>query len=136
MTSIRTLYIGQKQFFQAITRVLQSSKDIELLDCATHKNSPMQLCHEQKPHLILLEVADEPHSLIPLIRELRRHCPQPRIIIFATSVDVEQVRLLLQNGVNGYLLKPFALEGLETTIRLVNSGNLALSPEITRALFA
>jgi two-component system, NarL family, response regulator DegU len=136
MVPIRTLYIGERHFFQAMSQVLQVSQDILLLGCVSYQPNLAQICNEHKPHLVVFEASGQAQSSASFIRELQQRCPPIKFILLVNSIDIDHARLLLQAGVTGYLLKQSALEGLPSTIRLVNAGNFALSPEVTHALFA
>lgn len=71
---------------------------------------------------------------LEVVRRIRAHAPQARILFLSMYRDVEHIRGLLDSGVNGYLLKQSAAQELPEAIRAVARDETFLSPAIAGAL--
>jgi DNA-binding NarL/FixJ family response regulator len=69
-------------------------------------------------------------------REIRRDCPQTKILVLTQYADREYVGRFLKAGVSGYVLKKAAGSELAAAIRAVHRGGLVLDPDVAREVVA
>jgi DNA-binding NarL/FixJ family response regulator len=130
------IFFGSKDIEQEINYLLHSQPGIGLVASTDSANALPSLLERYAPQLLLLEQANENTKTMSLVRRIRAQYPQIRLLILAHEVNIAQIRECISIGVSAYLLVGSSLEGLAISIRLVNSGKLTLSSEITQALLA
>ena len=75
-------------------------------------------------------------SGLEVTRQVKALCPQTRVLILSMYTDQEHIAGILENGVDGYLLKQSSPLELADGIRAVARGEMALSPAVARRLFS
>ena len=66
----------------------------------------VELARQQQPDLVFLDITMPGYDGIGIIRELRRLCPDIRIVMLTAHDDFDFVRRAMREGANDYLLKP------------------------------
>ncbi len=89
---------------------------------------------ELVPDLVLLDINMPVMDGIETTRYLKEHHPQIRIIIISMEEDVQLVSHLIDEGVDGYLLKNSDPDELEHAIRMVLKNEFYLSASLTGAI--
>lgn len=89
---------------------------------------------ELVPDLVLLDINMPVMDGIETTRYLKEHHPQIRIIIISMDEDVQLVSHLIDEGVDGYLLKNSDPDELEHAIRMVLKNEFYLSASLTGAI--
>ncbi len=86
------------------------------------------------PDVVLLDIAMPVLNGIDAARQLRKICPETKLI-FVTMHDGDAfVKAAFQAGGSGYVLKRAALKELATAIRIVLNGGHYLPPDISVTL--
>jgi two-component system KDP operon response regulator KdpE len=78
----------------------------------------MELAHEYRPDIALLDIVLPDVSGLELMRELRQRSDLPIILLTAKGSDADKVRGL-EMGADDYLAKPFSPEELSARVRAV-----------------
>jgi DNA-binding NarL/FixJ family response regulator len=87
-----------------------------------------------RPDIALLDIAMPVLNGIDAARQLRKICPETKLI-FVTMHDADAfVKAAFQAGGAGYVLKRSALKELATAIRVVMNGGQYLAPDISMTL--
>lgn len=89
---------------------------------------------ELVPDIVLLDINMPVMDGIETTRYLKEHHPQIRIIIISMEEDVQLVSHLIDEGVDGYLLKNSDPDELEHAIRMVSKSEFYLSASLTGAI--
>jgi DNA-binding NarL/FixJ family response regulator len=66
--------------------------------------------------------------------QLKKICPQAKVIIVTMHADAEYVRSAFEAGASAYVLKGSAVDELEQAIRAVLKGHSYITPLITKEL--
>jgi len=86
---------------------------------------------EFKPDLLILDISMPLMNGAEAIRQVKRRCRNTKVLIMTMHRSVEHVRMAMQGGADGYILKGDAWEELAFAIRHVLKGNIYLSPSIS-----
>jgi two-component system, NarL family, nitrate/nitrite response regulator NarL len=103
-------------------------------DLATATSDTGLLQHRAlEPALILIDAHQTTGRMLEIIRQMREHFPQARIVALADQFDLSFVRSGHEAGVNGFCLAASAPDVLVKSLELVMLGETVLPFEILRA---
>jgi DNA-binding NarL/FixJ family response regulator len=109
---------------------LAAEGDIELAGEAPDASTGIEVVREQRPDVVLIELALPDRSGSDAMREILTVSPETRVIMLAVEADETTQLQALQAGAAGFLLKSFDLDVLPRVLRGVREGEAA----VTRAL--
>ena len=90
----------------------------------------------QMPDVVISDLGLPDFSGIEVTRRIKAVCPQVRVLLLSMHADLEHISGILENGVDGYLLKQSNPTELAEGIRVVARGEMVLSPAVARRLFS
>jgi DNA-binding NarL/FixJ family response regulator len=133
MPQIRLLLVDNNPYFaERVQSVLDSEREIRIVAHTTQSHDILALCAENAPHIIIIGQVD--NDSLTIIRAVRSHYPDIRIIALASQIDTQHARLHLKAGVTGYLLKHDIFASLSDSIFTAHQGKAVISSDVTRAL--
>ena len=87
-----------------------------------------------QPDVVILDVSMPLLNGIDAAVQLKKICPQAKIIVMTMHADTDYVRSAFEAGASAYILKRSAVDELEQAIRAVLAGHSYITPLITREL--
>lgn len=87
-----------------------------------------------QPDIVILDVSMPLLNGIDAAAQLKKICPQAKIIVVTMHADTEYVRSAFEAGASAYVLKRSAVDELEQAIRAVLAGHSYITPLITKDL--
>jgi DNA-binding NarL/FixJ family response regulator len=119
-----------------IRHVLETEPGFIVVGEASNGTETLALAVELAPDVVVLDISMPGGSGLQTAAELRRRCPDTRILILSMHDNAEYVLESLKAGVHGYLLKDSAAAELGGAIRAVCQGESFFSPPVARQLGA
>jgi DNA-binding NarL/FixJ family response regulator len=119
-----------------IRHVLEGEPGFTVVGEASNGAEALALAAELGPDVAVLDISMPGVSGLQAAIELRRRCPDTRVLILSMHDNTEYVLESLKAGVHGYLLKDTAAAELGAAIRAVCRGELFFSPPVARHLGA
>jgi DNA-binding NarL/FixJ family response regulator len=119
-----------------IRHVLETEPGFTVVGEASNGAEALALAVELAPDVVVLDISMPGGSGLGTAAELRRRCPDTRILILSMHDNAEYVLESLRAGVHGYLLKDSAATELGGAIRAVCQGESFFSPPVARQLGA
>jgi DNA-binding NarL/FixJ family response regulator len=119
-----------------IRHVLETEPGFTVVGEASNGAEALALAVELAPDVVVLDISMPGGSGLGTAAELRRQCPDTRILILSMHDNAEYVLESLRAGVHGYLLKDSAAAELGGAIRAVCQGESFFSPPVARQLGA
>jgi DNA-binding NarL/FixJ family response regulator len=119
-----------------IRHVLETEPGFTVVGEASNGAEALALAVELAPDVVVLDISMPGGSGLGTAAELRRQCPDTRILILSMHDNAEYVLESLRAGVHGYLLKDSAATELGGAIRAVCQGESFFSPPVARQLGA
>jgi NarL family two-component system response regulator LiaR len=113
---------------------LRAYNDLELVGEARNGLEAVNLCHRNKPDVILMDLIMPEMDGIAATRAILANCPEIKIIAMTSFEEEELVQGVLAAGAISYLLKNVTSDALAKAIRDAVSGRSTLSPEAARVL--
>lgn len=113
---------------------LRAYEDLKLVGEAKNGLEALNLCHEKKPDVILMDLMMPEMDGIAATRAILADHPDVKIIAMTSFDESQMVHDVLAAGAISYLLKNITADELVKAIRDAASGKSTLSPEAARVL--
>jgi len=116
---------------QGFKLILNQQPDLEVIGEAKDGSEAVQLAHDLKPNLVIMDIAMPGMNGVEATRRIIEGSPECRILVLSMHKDVVYVRETLRAGAKGYLLKESIDQDLLRAVRAVANGDGFLSPEVS-----
>lgn len=135
MEPIRIVIADDHNVVRSGLRVLLNAQaDLEIVGEAASGAEAVERVVALRPNVILLDIAMPGMNGLEAARQIRRDAPEVQILILTMHDDEEYVRLFLEMGVAGYVLKNAADTELADAIRTIHRGESFVYPPLMPAL--
>jgi DNA-binding NarL/FixJ family response regulator len=133
MSAIRVLIVDDHALVRdGIRALLVRGGDMTVVGEAGGGREAIALARALRPDVILMDIAMPDLGGLEATLEIRKDCPDAKIIVLSQYGDREYVHRFLRAGVSGYVLKKAAGSDLVAAIHAVARGGLVLDPEVAR----
>lgn len=134
--AIRVAIVDDQELMRdAFAMILNAQEDIEVVGTAADGRSGVDLCHETRPDVVLMDVRmPEMNGIEATQRIVGADELTTRVLVLTTFDLDEYVYAALRAGASGFLLKDTPSSDLVSAVRVVASGDALLSPSVTRRL--
>lgn len=133
--SIRVLLADDHRMLREGIRVLlERQQDIRVIGEASNGREAVRLAVRLRPDVVVMDVSMPMLNGIEATRQIRRDCPDVRVLVLTVHESEEYVARLLAAGASGYIIKKAAAEDLSNAIRAVYSGEAFLYPSIAKVV--
>jgi NarL family two-component system response regulator LiaR len=113
---------------------LRRSDDMEIVGEAADGDQAVELAHELRPDLILMDLLMPGCDGINATATIRRELPSVQVLALSGYLDDHLIADVLHAGAVGYLVKGIDPADLERAIRAAAAGQVQLSPEVAARL--
>ena len=120
----------QTLFRKAISALLGSTPNFEVVGEAEDGIQAIEKAKELKPDLILMDVRMPRCNGIEATRQIKAELPNTKIVILTVSDEEEDLFEAMKSGAQGYLLKNLRPDALFEYLEGVVRGEVALTPAI------
>ena len=114
--------------------IIDQEVGLEVVAQAATGRQAVELWHEHRPDITLMDLQMPLLNGVDAIREIRTAHPEARIIILTTFDGDEDIYRALRAGAKSYLLKDVRREELFHCIREVHAGKYFLPPDVAAKL--
>ncbi|MBI1793762.1 MAG: response regulator transcription factor [Chloroflexi bacterium] len=119
---------------RGLATFLKVFDDLELAGEAESGKAAIQLCGEILPDVILMDMSMPDMDGSAATRIIRKQFPQVQVIALTSFKEGKLIKIALEAGAIGYLLKDVSADELVRSIRSAHAGRATLSPEAAQAL--
>jgi len=116
---------------EGLRALLSSSPDLEIVGEAEDGRDAIQCAEKVKPNLVLMDLSMPRMNGMDAIREIKRLCPETKILALTVHKAEEYVLASLQAGADAYVLKEATHAELMVAVKSVLAGKRYLSPGIS-----
>ncbi|PJF35441.1 MAG: DNA-binding response regulator [Candidatus Thermofonsia Clade 1 bacterium] len=132
---IRVVIVDDHEMVRRGLRLfLRGFADMQVVGEAANGAEALQVCAEQQPDVVLMDVIMPEMNGIEATRLIRERFPNIAIVALSSAGDTRSVTATMQAGATSYLLKNISDDQLANAIRAAQRGQRTLSPEATQAL--
>lgn len=117
---------------EGIRALLSRESDLDVVGEASDGREAIARCRALKPDVVLMDIAMPGLGGLEAALEIRKECPDTKILVLTQYEDREYVARFLKIGAAGYVLKKTAGAELASAIRSVQRGGLVLDPQVAR----
>ena len=117
---------------EGIRALLSRESDVEVVGEAADGREAIARCRALRPDIVLMDIAMPGLGGLEAALEIRKECPDTKILVLTQYEDREYVTRFLKVGAAGYVLKKAAGAELASAIRSVFRGGLVLDPQVAR----
>ena len=115
-----------------IRALLQVAPEIDLVAEANTGVAGLKIICESSPDIAVIDLSLPDMRGTELVRKVRKHCPDVKIIVLTVHEDRAYVQPVLEAGAKAYILKRSAGDELFRAIRVVQQGDTFLDPAVGR----
>lgn len=117
-----------------LTAILSTQSDLVVIGEAENGKEALEMCAEQQPDLLLLDLEMPEMDGVEVIRQLADSSPKTRVIVFTAFDSDDRIMSALEAGAQGYLLKGAPRDELFNAVRVVHAGGSLLQPIVASKL--
>lgn len=115
-------------------KVLLEQHGFEIVGEASNGHAAIKICGSLKPHVAVLDISMPLLNGIDAAREIRKQCPETKIILLSMYAENSYVLAAVRAGITGYVLKSSAASSLVQAIDAVTRNEMYLSPGVSRMI--
>ncbi|NVM22604.1 MAG: response regulator transcription factor [Desulfobacterales bacterium] len=119
---------------EGLRSLLSTNPDFDIVGEAEDGREAIRCVEKLAPDLVLLDLSMPRTSGMDAIKEIKRLCPETKILALTVHKAEEYVLAALQAGADGYVLKDATHAELLIALRSVLGGKRYLSPGISESL--
>lgn len=138
---IRVLVADDHPIVRAgIVGLLDTEPDFDVVAEAASGEEAVSLATAAQPHVVLMDLRMPGIGGVEATRRIVQGDPAaaaetgPRVLVFTTYEDDDQILAAIEAGASGYLVKAAPAEELAAGIRAVAAGQMVLAPSVATAL--
>lgn len=114
---------------EGLKMIIETQQDMEFLGAAVNGAEAYQLCKEQKPDVVMLDIR------MPIVDgiEAAEHILEEKLsipLLLTTFDEPDLILRALRAGINGYILKNSPAERILSAIRVIHTGGTVLQADI------
>jgi DNA-binding NarL/FixJ family response regulator len=135
MKKIRVLIADDHALFrEGIRALLSKYEDLEVTGEAADGKEAIDQVKKLRPDIVLMDIAMPGLGGLEATLELKKICPEVKILVLTQYANQEYLYRFLKAGVSGYVLKRAAGAELVSAIRSVHQGGTFLHPDVAPAV--
>lgn len=119
---------------EMIAQIVKQEPDVEVVLESGDGRHALELCMQEKPDFVVLDMMLPGLSGAELLRRITRQLPNCRVLVFSGYQDPVLLREVLEAGAHGYIGKSSALSELQKGFRVVAAGGTYFSPDVADIL--
>ena len=131
-TRIRVLIVDDHTVLrQALRLLLESHEELDVLGDVSNGREAAAVAEKMLPDVVLMDVVMPGLNGLDATRQIRKRCPNTRVLILSGYEEDEQIIEALRAGASGYLVKESDIGELLLAIQSVARGNTYFSSSLS-----
>lgn len=117
---------------EGIRMILEAEPDFDVVGEAKDGRAAVELAQKLAPNVVVMDISMPQLTGIDATAQIRRLCPNTRVLILTMHEEESYVFQLLRAGASGYVLKRAAAQDLVEAVRSASRGEAVLYPSVAR----
>ena len=117
---------------EALVSVLEDEHTIEIVGFGGSRREAVQQVREQRPDVVVLDYNMPNGGALEILEDFARLGLDPKVLVLTVHENMHYAVRALEAGANGFLVKSSAVEELVQAIHAVRSGELYITPSLSR----
>jgi NarL family two-component system response regulator LiaR len=135
MSATRVLIVDDHAIVRrGIQMFLDTDTSIQIVGEAEDCQDAVRKAKNLQPDVILMDLVMPKGDGVEAIAEIKRHSPDPKIIVLTTFADEPRVKAAMEAGADGYLLKDADGEALLRAVHTAKEGDMPIHPHVAHHL--
>ncbi|OLO37042.1 DNA-binding response regulator [Alkalihalophilus pseudofirmus] len=114
--------------------LLSRENDMEVIGTATNGAEAINACRMERPNIVLMDIQMPVMDGIQATRQIKKEWPQVHVMMLTTFKDERNIRLAIQAGAEGYLIKSTKVSSMAQKLRTLVSGSSVLDADVLKQL--
>ena len=114
--------------------LLGLEEDIEVIGTAKNGMEAFELCKENKPHIVLMDIRMPVMDGVLGTKFIKENFHDVKVVLLTTFKDDEYIREAVMNGAEGYILKNQSTDSIIETLRTVYNGNTVFEKDVVNVI--
>lgn len=119
---------------QSLQVLLEKEGDIEVTHTAPNGRVAIEMCEQEQPDVVLMDIQMPVMDGIESLKRIKRQWPSIRVMMLTTFRDERNVRLALQAGAEGYVLKSASIANMAQQIRALQTGSAIIDADALKTI--
>jgi len=119
---------------QSLKLLIGKEADVEEVQTAANGQEAMEWCQQEQPDVILMDIQMPIMNGIESTKRIKEQWPSIPIMMLTTFQDEKNIRLALNAGAAGYLLKSASIENMAQQIRALKTGSMVLDADVLKTI--
>ncbi len=119
---------------EGLTNMLDNCEEITVIGSCGDSREALEKAETLNPEIILMDIKMEGVNGIESARQILARKPDIKIIFLTVFEDAESIRLALQAGASGYILKHVSRQNLIDTIKRVHDGETIIDQSVFKQI--
>ncbi|WP_235714648.1 response regulator transcription factor [Neobacillus dielmonensis] len=125
----------QELIRKSLKIVLESMADIRIISLAENGQVAIENCKRELPDIILMDIQMPEMDGVEATKIIKEKWPGSKVIILTTFEDIHYVRIALNAGAEGYILKAVDPQFLIKGIELIHHGGSLIPQHLAKEVF-
>lgn len=121
---------------QGIKRLIETQPDLLVVAEASNATEAVDVTEGSQPDIVVMDFSLGSTSGVNATAEIRRRCPQVKILALTVHEDRTYINDILEAGAVGYIVKRAAGEELITALRAVATRGMYVDPRVAGKLIS
>ena len=117
---------------EGLKALINAQHDMRVIGEAGDGQTALQQARDCEPDVVVLDISMSNLNGMQVAAQLKRDCPNLKILVLSVHEDPIYLRELLAIGAVGYILKHAAADTLIHAIRIVANGGIYLDPSMAK----
>ena len=133
---IRVVLVDDQSSYARGLQMLFSSltEDIEVAAICTNSDDAVRVIKAANPDIVILDIRMPRKEGLGLAEEVGQQFPEVKIVMHSVSDSPDDAYEAVRLGVRGYISKLVEVEELFAALRMINAGQVVVSPFVMESL--